>query len=79
MRHTGDFQAFTENLFQEICEMPKTKKRQWNEKDCPTVWFAILEGARTKGDQPLIEEALRNLKRLGVSVEYQQEGDNDER
>ncbi len=54
----------------------KQSRKNDNGTDCPVVWFAVLEGACTKGDADLIEEAQKNLKRLGVSVEYTKGGDD---
>ena len=38
--------------------------------DEPTAWFVELEIARKRGDVERATQALRQLHRLGVSVEY---------
>ncbi len=44
--------------------------------DQPTYWFAVLDMARERGDSDRVQEALRNLKRLGVKVTFKkQKGD----
>jgi hypothetical protein len=35
-----------------------------------TAWFAVLEGARNRGDYELAAKAQRQLKRLGVNVHF---------
>lgn len=47
---------------------PTNTKR--DHRDEPTYWFALLEIAREKGDYEAAAEAVRQLKRLGVSVSY---------
>ncbi len=37
-----------------------------------TVWFAVLERARLTNDIALAEEAQRALRRLGVTVSFQE-------
>ncbi len=37
---------------------------------CPSVWFAILERARNRGDSDRVAEALAKLLELGVKVEF---------
>ncbi len=39
----------------------------------PTAWFAVLERARLTGDKSLERRAMVQLKRLGVSVRFQNE------
>jgi hypothetical protein len=41
-------------------------------RDEPTYWFAILEIARSRGDSERIEEATRQLRRLGICISYEQ-------
>jgi hypothetical protein len=36
----------------------------------PTYWFAVLEIAREQGDFDVAAEAMRQLRRLGVCVNY---------
>ena len=44
---------------------PKTDHR-----DQATYWFAILEIARERGNATQVREARQQLRRLGVSVKY---------
>lgn len=39
-------------------------------ENCASVWFARLERARTLGDWRREAEAERNLRRLGVNVDW---------
>lgn len=39
-------------------------------EDCPTAWFAVLERARIEGDARREAEAVRQLKRLGVTIDW---------
>ncbi len=38
--------------------------------DSPTAWFAVLEAARSRGDFEVAADAVRNLRRLGVTVRF---------
>lgn len=38
--------------------------------DCPTAWFAALERARRTGNVELEAEAIKELTRLGVRVQF---------
>lgn len=38
--------------------------------DSPTAWFAVLESARQRGDHERAAEAIRQLRRLGVTVKF---------
>lgn len=38
--------------------------------DSPASWFAVMEGARTRGDTALAARAKAELDRLGVIVRY---------
>ena len=49
----------------------KTKARAG--EDCPTAWFCVLERARLDGDREREQQALRELKRLGVKVDWPRE------
>ncbi len=40
-------------------------------RDCPTAWFAVLERARMDGDFERAAEAIRQLRRLGVTVRFE--------
>lgn len=42
----------------------------WKPEESPAAWFAVLERARGKGDRDLEARALRELRRLGVSVSF---------
>lgn len=39
-------------------------------RNSPTAWFAVLERARLVGDKLLEHRAIVQLKRLGVSVQF---------
>lgn len=39
-------------------------------EDCATVWFARLERAKQDNDFELAAEAIRQLRRLGVEVQF---------
>jgi hypothetical protein len=39
-------------------------------RNVPTAWFALLERAREAGNIEREREALRELRRLGVNVEF---------
>jgi hypothetical protein len=43
--------------------------------ESPTAWFAVLERARLTGDYERAAEAVRNLKRLGVQVQFVEPGE----
>jgi hypothetical protein len=36
----------------------------------PTYWFAVMEGAKKRGDFLLAHQALSELRRLGVHVRF---------
>ena len=38
--------------------------------DSPTAWFAVLEAARLRNDFEAAAEAIRQLRRLGVTVRF---------
>jgi hypothetical protein len=40
-------------------------------EDCATAWFAVLERSRIDGDREREEKARRELRRLGVHVEWE--------
>lgn len=42
--------------------------------DCPTAWFAVLERAINTGNLELAAKAQRQLRRLGVTVEFSGRG-----
>jgi len=42
-----------------------------NAEDSRAAWFVVLEMARARNDGREVEEALRQLRRLGVEVKYQ--------
>jgi hypothetical protein len=44
-------------------------------EDCATAWFAVLERARLDQDRRRVDQALAELRRLGVTVVW----DADER
>jgi len=46
----------------------KQKKEPW--RDSPTAWFVTLERARKDGDADLAAKAERELRRLGVWVDF---------
>jgi hypothetical protein len=41
-----------------------------NHRDCATAWFSVLERARATGDRQLAAEAIDNLRRLGVVIQF---------
>jgi len=41
-------------------------------QNSPTAWFAVLERAKLIGDRLLERRAVAQLKRLGVSVRFEQ-------
>lgn len=45
-------------------------KREADWRDCPTAWFSVLERARLEHDYERAAEAIRELRRLGVSVRF---------
>jgi hypothetical protein len=42
-------------------------------RNSPTAWFAVLERARLTGDKALERRAVAQLKRLGVSVQFERQ------
>jgi hypothetical protein len=40
-------------------------------KDSPVYWFAVMEGAKERYDFALAQEALGQLRRLGVVVRFE--------
>jgi hypothetical protein len=46
------------------------KTNKINFADSPTAWFCMLETARNKGNFERAAEAVRELKRLGVTVKF---------
>ncbi len=41
-------------------------------EDSPVAWFAVLEDARKRGDRDRAAEAIRQLRRLGVVVAFEE-------
>jgi hypothetical protein len=41
--------------------------------DSPTYWFAVMEGAKTRRDFVKAQEALEQLRRLGVDIRFSQQ------
>jgi hypothetical protein len=39
-------------------------------EDCPAAWFVVLDRARRTNDLALAERARRELRRLGVVIEF---------
>jgi hypothetical protein len=39
-------------------------------ENCATAWFAVLERARIEGDRQRESQAIRELRRLGIRVEF---------
>jgi hypothetical protein len=50
---------------------PKSPRRP---EDSPTAWFVMLEDARNRGDLAAEQRAIRELRRLGVTVTYEPAG-----
>ena len=48
-------------------------------RDCATAWFAVLERARLDDNFERAAEAVRELKRLGVTVRMDRRGGRDAR
>ena len=48
----------------------KDKKPERDPRNVPTAWFAVLEHARETGNPAREREAMENLKRLGVKVDF---------
>ncbi len=46
------------------------RKTTENAADSPVAWFVVLERARQDRDYELAGRAIRELKRLGVTVRY---------
>ncbi len=46
------------------------KRKKFDYHNSPTAWFSMLEGAINKGDFECAAQAVRELKRLGVTVKY---------
>ncbi len=49
--------------------MPATKTTD-EFRDNPTFWFVRLENAREREDHEAAAEAIRELRRLGVSISF---------
>ncbi len=43
-------------------------------RNCPTYWFAVMEGAKRQGQFLLAQQALDELRRLGVVVQFRRPG-----
>jgi hypothetical protein len=52
----------------------KEDKGQPNVEDCATAWFAVLERARLDDDYERATAAVRELRRLGVTVTFSGRG-----
>jgi len=48
--------------------MPVTRKIDY--RNSPTAWFVVLEQARFEGDDERAEQALGELRRLGVEIRF---------
>ena len=60
-------------LLLETWPMPRSdeiSKARREAEECPTAWFAVLERARENNDFERAAEAMRELKRLGVTVRF---------
>jgi hypothetical protein len=51
-------------------QQPTVPDEPW--RDSPAGWFVVLERARETNDYEAAGRALRELRRLGVIVKYQQ-------
>ena len=52
----------------------KPGKERLDARNCPTAWMCVYETAQRKGDHERAAEALRELRRLGVTVRTPSEG-----
>ncbi len=61
-------------------ESDKYEKARREAAESPTAWFAVLDCARNKQDFELAAKAVRELKRLGVTVRFhrRQKGANND-
>ena len=58
--------------------MPKEKTKA-DAIDSPTAWFAVLEAARLRNDFERAAEANRQLRRLGVKVQFDSQSGREDR
>jgi hypothetical protein len=59
----------------------RRKPKPDDHREMPFYWFAVLETARERNDFEQAAEAVRQLRRLGVTVRYgrpQQQGERQE-
>ncbi len=52
----------------------KSRESSERAENSPVAWFVVLEEARARNDQRGVDRAIRELKRLGVAVAFEQEG-----
>ncbi len=52
----------------------KSRESSERAENSPVAWFVVLEEARARNDQRGADRAIRELKRLGVAVAFEQEG-----
>jgi len=50
--------------------MQRKKVEPARPEDCATAWFAVLERARIDGDAERQAQALRELRRLGIFLDW---------